>query len=155
MGVMASRITGVLIVFSTVCSSADQKKHQSSASLAFARGIHRWPVDSPCKGPVTRKMFPFGDAKMGKRNLSRMYMFSNNISQGCCRPRLCCWSCVALRVPRSWGPPDLAPTSGSTRIRRESFEASNWPLPSRNQVRNTTHVLGVQTRVWALKSQSS
>ena len=38
-----------------------QRKHQSSASLAFVRGIHRWPVDSPHKGPVTRKMFPFDD----------------------------------------------------------------------------------------------
>ena len=35
------------------------KKHQSSASLAFVRGIHRWPVNSPHKGPVTRKMSPF------------------------------------------------------------------------------------------------
>ena len=31
------------------------RKHQSSASLAFVRGIHRWPVNSPHKGPVTRK----------------------------------------------------------------------------------------------------
>ena len=37
------------------------KKHQSSASLAFVRGIHRWPVNSPHKGSVTRKMFPFDD----------------------------------------------------------------------------------------------
>ena len=61
MGVMASQITGVSIVCSAVCSGADQRKHQSSASLAFVRGIHRWPVDSPHKGLVTRKMFPFND----------------------------------------------------------------------------------------------
>ena len=42
---------------STVYSGADQRKHQSSASLAFVRGIHRWPVNSPHKGPVTRKYF--------------------------------------------------------------------------------------------------
>ena len=41
----------------TVCSDADQRKHQSSASLAFVRGIHRLPVDSLHKGPVTRKCF--------------------------------------------------------------------------------------------------
>ena len=35
------------------------KKHQSSASLAFVWGIHRWPMNSPHKGSVTRKMFPF------------------------------------------------------------------------------------------------
>ena len=42
-----------------VCSGADQRKHQSSASLAFVLGIHWWPVNSQHKGPVTRKMFPF------------------------------------------------------------------------------------------------
>ena len=41
------------------------KKHQSSASLAFVGGIHRWPVNSPHKGPVTRKMFPFDDVIIG------------------------------------------------------------------------------------------
>ena len=59
MGVMASQITCLTIVYSTVYSGADQRKHQSSASLAFVRGIHRWPVNSPHKGPVTGKMFPF------------------------------------------------------------------------------------------------
>ena len=44
-----------------VQSGADQRKHQSSASLAFVRGIHRWPVNSPHKWPVTRGMFPFDD----------------------------------------------------------------------------------------------
>ena len=42
----------------------DQRKHQSSASLAFVRGIHRWPVNSPRKGPVTRKIFTFYDVIM-------------------------------------------------------------------------------------------
>ena len=60
MGVMASQITSLpIIVYSTVYSGADQRKRQSSASLAFVWGIHRWPVNSPPKGPVTRKMFPF------------------------------------------------------------------------------------------------
>ena len=40
-----------------VCSGTDQTKHQSSASLAFVRGIHRSPVNSPHKWPVTRKCF--------------------------------------------------------------------------------------------------
>ena len=64
MSAMASQITGVSIVYSTVCSGAVQRKHQSSASLAFVRGIHRWPVNSPHKGPVTRIMFPFDDVIM-------------------------------------------------------------------------------------------
>ena len=37
------------------------KNHQSFASLVCVRGIYGWPVDSPHKGPVTRKMFPFDD----------------------------------------------------------------------------------------------
>ena len=57
---MASQITGVSIVYSFF-SGADQRWHPSSASQAFVRGIHRWPVNSPHKGPVTRKMFPFND----------------------------------------------------------------------------------------------
>ena len=61
MSVMASQITGVSIVYSIVCSGAHQRKHQSSASLAFVKGIHRWPVNSLHKGPVTRKMFPLHD----------------------------------------------------------------------------------------------
>ena len=62
---MASQITSLTIVYSTVYSGADQRKHQSSASLAFVWGIHRRPVNSPHKGPaVTRKMFPFDDVIM-------------------------------------------------------------------------------------------
>ena len=63
-GAIASQITSILIVCSTVSSGADQRKHQSSVSLAFVRGIQRWPVNSPHKEPVTRKMFPFDDAIM-------------------------------------------------------------------------------------------
>ena len=64
MNTMASQITSLTIVYSTVYSGANQRKHQSSASLAFVLGIHRWPVNSPHKGPVTRKLFPFDDVIM-------------------------------------------------------------------------------------------
>ena len=64
MGTMASQITSLVIVYSSVCSGADQRKHQSSASLALVLGIHRWPVNSPHKWPVTRKVFPFDDVIM-------------------------------------------------------------------------------------------
>ena len=52
---MASKITDISIVCST---GADQRKNQSSVSLTCVKGIHRWPVDSFHKGPVTRKVFP-------------------------------------------------------------------------------------------------
>ena len=64
MSKMASQITSFSIVCSTIYTGADQSKHQSSASLAFVQGIHRWPVNSPHKGPVMRKMFPFDDVIM-------------------------------------------------------------------------------------------
>ena len=61
---MASHITSITIVYSSVYSGADQRKHQGSASLGFVRGIHRWPVNSPHKRPVTQKMLPFDDVIM-------------------------------------------------------------------------------------------
>ena len=64
MGAIASQITSLTIVYSTVYSGADQRKHQSSASLAFVRGICRGLVNSLHKWPVTRKMFPFDDIIM-------------------------------------------------------------------------------------------
>ena len=64
MGAMASQITSLTIAYSAVYSGADQRKHQSSASLAFVRRIHRWPVNSPHKGPVMLKMLPFDDVIM-------------------------------------------------------------------------------------------
>ena len=67
MSVMASHITGVSIVYSNVCSGANQRKHQSSASLVFVRRIHRWPVYSLHKGRVTRKIFPIDDVIMETR----------------------------------------------------------------------------------------
>ena len=64
MGAIASQITSLTIVFSSVYLDTDQRKHQGSAPMAFVRGIHRRPVNSPHKWPVTRKMFPFDDVIM-------------------------------------------------------------------------------------------
>ena len=61
---IASQITSLTIVNSAVYSDTDQRKYQSSASLAFVWEIHRGLVNSPHKGPVTRKMFPFDDVIM-------------------------------------------------------------------------------------------
>ena len=64
MSAMASWITSLTIVYSTVYSGADQRKHPSSVLLAFVRGIHWWPVNFPHKGPLTRQMLPFDDVIM-------------------------------------------------------------------------------------------
>ena len=64
MGAIASQITSLTIVYSTVYSGADQRKRQSSESLAFEWGIHSGQVNSPHKWPVTWKTFPFDDIIM-------------------------------------------------------------------------------------------
>ena len=61
MSVLASQITSPTIVYSTIYSGTNHRKHQSSVSLAFVRGIHRRPVNYPHKGAVTRRIFPFDD----------------------------------------------------------------------------------------------
>ena len=90
MSAMASQITSLTIVYSTNYSGQDQRKHQSSTSLAFVRWIHRWPVNSPHKGPVTRKIFPFDDVIMGTvcpRIIYTVYTL---------------WCCVLLWFGASW-----------------------------------------------------
>ena len=71
MTTMASQITSLTVVYSIVYSGTDHRKHQSSASLAFVWGIHRGPGNSPHKGPVTRKMFPFDDVIMPSKQYRR------------------------------------------------------------------------------------
>ena len=80
MGATASQITSLTSAYSTVYPGADHRKHQSSASMAFVRGIHRWPVNSPLKGPVTRKMFPFDDVIM--------FQCARRVSSECHTPAL-------------------------------------------------------------------
>ena len=95
MRVMASQITSLMIVYSTVYSGADQRKHQSSTSLVFVRGIHQWPVYSPHKGPVTWNMFPFDDVFMAVPAMSWslmmnidvlvLHMYATQISPSLCQ----------------------------------------------------------------------
>ena len=72
MSPMVSQITSLTSVYSTLYSGTDQRKHQSSASLTLVWGIHRWPVNSPHKRPVTRKMFPFDDVIIFIVGISRL-----------------------------------------------------------------------------------
>ena len=64
MSAMASQIASLTIVYSSVYSGANQRKYQSPASLAFVRGIHQWPVNSPHKRTIMVKMFPFDEVNM-------------------------------------------------------------------------------------------
>ena len=97
MDTMASPCS-LTIVFLIVYSGADQRKHQSLRHWPFVRRIHLWPVNSPHKGPVTRKMFPFDKVSMFVRistvdycvkfyykgtnvNIANAFSFSHGIAQ--------------------------------------------------------------------------
>ena len=109
MGAMASLITSLTSVYSTVHCGADQRKHQSSVSLAFVRGLHRRPVNSPYKWLVTQKMFPFDDVIATSENTPLLQDFSQwrvrfkwklychcmkNLRQ---RYRIIALSCISMR----------------------------------------------------------
>ena len=94
----ASQITSLAIVYSTVYSCPDQRKHQSSASLAFVGGIHQWTVNSPHKGPVTRKMFPFDDVITGSPSGYARWCISGSVFLS--------WSSLECRFH---GEPQLTP----------------------------------------------
>ena len=95
MGSVASQITRVSIIYSTVCSGADQRKHYSSTSLAFVRDIHQWQVNSPHKEPVTRKMFPCADVIMGWLASEPVMFYRNmDVSQQLTCDRRAIRSCV-------------------------------------------------------------
>ena len=105
-------ITCVSIVFSIVWSGADQRKHESSVLLAFVRRIHRWPVDSPHKGPVTRKMFPFADAVITRVAACQQWLllyqqlgFSTLRSRQNVWMKTCAFPTRTTRMPTFWDTP--------------------------------------------------
>ena len=60
MGPMASHITSLMIVYSAVYSGKDQRKHQSSVSLAFVLGIHLWPAEFPAQMAINAENVSIG-----------------------------------------------------------------------------------------------
>ena len=96
MNPIASQITSLTIVCSTVYSDADQRKHQSSASLAFVWGIHRGPVNSPHKWPVMRKMFPFDDVIMDPEWALYPFITMHSICTGFCCVSIEMYDCSLL-----------------------------------------------------------
>ena len=90
MGVMASRITSLVIVYSTVYSGTNQRTHQSSASLAFVRGIHRGSVNSSHKWPVKRKFFPFHDVIINISGIRLNFKESQYLRLELVRPFIWC-----------------------------------------------------------------
>ena len=84
MGAIACLITSLTIVYSTIYSDTDQRKNQSSALLAFVRGIHRGPMNSPHKWPVTRQMFPFDDVIMCRYQATEVQLMYMQIVKDKC-----------------------------------------------------------------------
>ena len=109
MSAIASQITTLTIVYSTVYSGEDQRKYQSSASLAFVQEIRRWPVNSPLKRPVTRKIFHFDDVIM-------RWWLSSHQARMCKNPQSCLWGIYLWKL---W----WYHTSNSKHIEAET----NWP----------------------------
>ena len=122
MCIMASQITSLTIVYSTFYSGADHRKHQSSTSLAFVWGIYRWPVNSPHKWPIMRKMFPFDDI------IYRVFLYNLHI-QSIIWVLNSLWPSDAICLHRSWS--TLA-----------QLMAGFLPAPSRNL---TSHHKGLVT----------
>ena len=91
MGAMAFQITNLTIVYSTVYSGVDQRKHQSSTSLAFVRGIHRWPVNSPHNGPKRGKCFHLMTSSWIAVHTYRFFGI------GACTISLCSWVMIWWR----------------------------------------------------------
>ena len=107
MSLMTSQITSLTIVYSTVYADTDLRKHQSSASLAFVRGIHRGPVNSPHKLPVTPKMFPFDDVIMiswvtefGVQNLDKIVVPLSYLGGISFSVVLCIWLILEVTIMR-------------------------------------------------------
>ena len=61
MSAMACQITGALIAYSTGLFRCRLKKTSKLRVTGLMRGIHRWPVNSMHRRPVTRNIFPFDD----------------------------------------------------------------------------------------------
>ena len=119
MSTMASQIPSLTIVY----SGADQIKHQSSASLAFVRGIHRSPSNSSHEGPVKRKMFPFYDVIMAMQGYNWPY-----IGVGACKGL----------VPKLWWPKSMIPYR-ATLERHVLNESLYWHISAKYYLKQKWH----------------
>ena len=126
MGTIASQITSLTIVYSTVYSDADQRKHQRSASLAFVRGIYQGPVNFPHKWPLTRKLFPFDDVIM-------MYLIRKLLSLRCVLSQL--WSDKLMFTPVLHN--NFSGTRSVVPLETNQLKRIYIPIPRRNSKSKT------------------
>ena len=149
MGAMVSQITSLTIVYSIVYSGTDERKHQSSASLAFVLGIHRGPVNSPHKGPVTQKMFPFDDVimeylksvpsrpKIWWRNspVSQLFFLSGEQPEHCIQPVSYENITFTVKIVRRWY--HILRKKNNQLIKSQSFLLQTQLTPPLSHIRTT------------------
>ena len=133
---MAFWITSLAIVYSTVHLGADQRKHQSPASLAFVRGIHRWPVNSPHKGTVTRKCVHFMTSSWPIVRFDVLYFVLVSLSSlglYSLRHRVICLGIPIISLRRSPDSPGLM-MGIALSVWQRSFSEKKWihaiPIPT-------------------------
>ena len=124
MGTIASQITSLTTVYSTVYSDADQRKHQISASLAFVWGLHRGLVNSPHKWPATRKMLPFDDVIMAIANAVEILQYCTKLAINPVLFRLYC------RHPPSPINPGLQSSGNPIASHGMSPDRASWQITS-------------------------
>ena len=119
MGAMASQITSLAVVYSTICSCTDQRKHQRSA----------WPVNSPHKGPawVTRKLFPFDDVTMSNWFVQRLGTHMETIHHVTVCPSNLQWRREIKCVQHYWGKPPIDSLHAGPVIRSLDVLLFCWP----------------------------
>ena len=148
MSSMASQITSLSIVYSTVCSGSDQGKHQSSASLAFVcvcvwggGGGGGFTREFPAKRASNAEMCPFGDVIMLSNILVSTLSVTNGLAQLCSRPLQPQWLPGGWRVTDDnanhiftggsviWQPamPPVTRNLVSWQLSASNVTISNWP----------------------------
>ena len=102
-GRVSVSITSLTIVYSTVYSDADERKHQSSASLAFVRGIHR--TKGQWRGKCFHLMTPswYNSLRPSDAYVSQNYaIVSSDTGLSLVRRQVSIWTKVGLLLIGTW-----------------------------------------------------
>ena len=136
--------TGVIMraMASQIPSVTEQWKHQSSASLAFVREIHQWPLNSIHIGPVTRKMFPFDDFIISR---SSMITTSRHDWWELLSNRLC--TRAAALTARKCGPVFMVHDKGH-RVKRRKLFSSHTPRAKQQTAFQNCHGIVQPNAFW-------
>ena len=135
MGTIASQITSLTIVYTTVYSDADQSKHQSSASLAFVWGIHRDRWIPRTKGQLRGKCFHLMTSSCGP-----LYLRCQDYGTGIAENYTI--TSVSTRPLTHWGRETHIYVSKLTDI-----GSNNGLSPDRRQA-----IIGINTRILVIRT---